>query len=129
MSVGGGYMSTLNRFETFFGKIDKTVVLYPGVVGIGYNRKGVIYNIYENAQKPIHDAGISNGDWKIVSIDSEEFTEKLLIEKIKGSQPYKIKLAYIGIPKYVTKLISYCVKYFKKRINFIKSYNPQKNSL
>ena len=76
--------------------------LKPGIIGIKFRDDGQVTGFDGKSQKALYTSGV-NQNWKIVKIDSEMFTKKLLIKKAGGSKPYTVEFAYTGDRPDVTK--------------------------
>merc|ERR1712034_133115 len=73
----------------------KQIVLKPGRIGIERYlfEDGTIQRVKEDSQQSVLDAKINQG-WKIITIDHQPFSEKLLIEKQEGLKDYTIELIF-----------------------------------
>merc|ERR1712034_311003 len=73
--------------------IYKVIELKPGYIGMEVDvENGKISKVHKTAQSTLFDAKVTEGN-TIIKIDSKDFSEGLLRNKIRGSKNYQIKVA------------------------------------
>jgi hypothetical protein len=68
------------------------VQLKPGKLGLDIKRDGTVIKVKNGAQQTLFDAGIAQY-YKIIKIDSDDFSPALLSEKAKGLKNYEIEFS------------------------------------